>query len=217
MCWVCWSSSSTVAKPFGTRALVRSTSCWANFTCVCCWTRFGLRLIERPLRLAHQGFGLLERGFEIAGIHHRDHLARLDDVALVDKELGDAAGELGVDIDLIGFEPPVARGEAGRQAQLMLLPPEPSTPAAATSSSMARSASRGFRRLSGRVGACSMTAGRGWPSGSAVGGTPVSRLSPAFVGDRFCLYIKKLLRFGQSSGAPAVTRFSRSRPVAGSW
>ena len=33
---------STVAKPFGTRALVRSISRWANFTSVCCWTRFAL-------------------------------------------------------------------------------------------------------------------------------------------------------------------------------
>ena len=44
-----------------------------------------LRLVERTLRLAHQRLGLLQRGLDIAGIHHRDDLARRYHVAFIQK------------------------------------------------------------------------------------------------------------------------------------
>jgi hypothetical protein len=43
----------------------------------------------------------------------------------VDKELCGAAGKLGVDVDLVGFEATICRGDTRRQLRLMLLPPQP--------------------------------------------------------------------------------------------
>ena len=81
------------------------------------------RLFERPFRLAHQRLRFLQRCLEVAGIHHRDHLARPHDVAFVDEELRDAAGELCVDVNRVGFEPTIAIRDAGRQLHLMVPPP----------------------------------------------------------------------------------------------
>ena len=91
----------------------------------------GVSFLERLLRLPDLRFILAERSFQIARIHARHPLAGLDERAFVDKEGRDRARELGVDVDLVGLDPPVAPGDAGRQPRLMLLPPKPADPRAA--------------------------------------------------------------------------------------
>jgi hypothetical protein len=59
-------------------------------------------------------------------------LAGLDERAFVDKKGGDPARKLGADVDLVGLDPPIAPGNAGRQSRLMLLPPKPADSRAAT-------------------------------------------------------------------------------------
>ena len=61
----------------------------------------------------YQRFGLLQRGLEIARIHHRDDLARRHHVAFIDKKFRDAAGKLGVDVDLVGFEAAISEAMPG--------------------------------------------------------------------------------------------------------
>ena len=82
-------------------------------------------LVERPLRLAHHGLVLLQRGFEIARIHQRDQLARRNHVAFIDEQLRNAAGKLCVDVDLVGFEAAISGRDARRQPRLIVLPPRP--------------------------------------------------------------------------------------------
>ena len=81
------------------------------------------RFIDGSLRLQQQSLGPLERGFEVSRIHAGDGLAGMDHVALVDAQFRQAAGELGIDVDLVGFDAAVARDDARRQADLGLLPP----------------------------------------------------------------------------------------------
>jgi hypothetical protein len=101
------------SEALGTRALVRSSSCCASVTWVCCCARFAICLVERTLRLVHQCLGFLQGSLEIAGIHHRDDLACRHHVAFIDKKLRDAAGKLRVDVDFIGFEATISRGDSG--------------------------------------------------------------------------------------------------------
>jgi hypothetical protein len=54
----------------------------------------------------------MQRGGQILGVHAGEDLAGLDHVAFVGKHFGDAPGELGVDVDLVGLDPAVARREA---------------------------------------------------------------------------------------------------------
>ena len=75
---------------------MRSSSCCASVTWVCCCTRFALRLVEARCACWTCACAFFERGLEIARIHACDDLARRDHVALVDEELRDPAGELGV-------------------------------------------------------------------------------------------------------------------------
>jgi hypothetical protein len=84
-----------------------------------------LCLVERTLRLAYQRLGLLQRGLEIASIHHRDDLACRHHVAFIDKKFRDAPGKLGVDVDLVRFQATIPGGDARWQPHLMLLPPQP--------------------------------------------------------------------------------------------
>ena len=73
----------------------------------------GARLVDGSLRLLHLSLGLLERGFEVPRIHQGDDLAGIDHVALVDAQFGDAAGELGGDVDLVGLDAAVAEAMPG--------------------------------------------------------------------------------------------------------
>ena len=57
---------------------------------------------------AHLRLRFLQRSREILGVHARDDLAGFDHVAFVGKNFGDAPGELGVDVDLVRFDPAVA-------------------------------------------------------------------------------------------------------------
>ena len=81
------------------------------------------RFVDRALRLLLLRLGLFERRFEVLGIHAGHDLAGMHHVALVNQAFGQASGELGVDIDLVGLDPAVARDDAGGQRLLRLLPP----------------------------------------------------------------------------------------------
>ncbi len=78
----------------------------------------GVRLVEALLRLLDLRLGLVKRGREILGVHAGDDLPGFDHVALVGEHFGDAAGELGVDVDLVGLDPAVARRDPRRKAAL---------------------------------------------------------------------------------------------------
>jgi hypothetical protein len=78
---------------------------------------------NRFLRLLHLGFGFLQGGRDVLGIHAGDDLAGFEHVAFVGKYLGDAPGELGIDVDLVGFDPAVAPGNSWRQLRSGVFPP----------------------------------------------------------------------------------------------
>jgi hypothetical protein len=80
------------------------------------------RLVETLPGLLNLRFGLSKRRFEIPGIHAGERLGRFDHVAFVGEHLGDAPGELGVDVDLVRLDPAVAECYAGRQLRLRLSP-----------------------------------------------------------------------------------------------
>ena len=82
-----------------------------------------LGLIKHALILEHQLLILIELGLEITRVHHGEHLAGFHHVALIDVELRDPARELGVDIDLVGFEPTVPEGDACWQGRPRVQPP----------------------------------------------------------------------------------------------
>ena len=63
--------------------------------------------------------GLAERSFEIADIHAGEDLPRFHGVALIRQDRCDAAGELRLNIDLVGLGTPIAVSETGRQPGLM--------------------------------------------------------------------------------------------------
>ncbi len=67
-------------------------------------------------RLAHLGAGLVQLGVQHLGVHARNDLARLYEVTFVNGDFTDAAAQFGSDIDLCGFDAPVAAGEALAQA-----------------------------------------------------------------------------------------------------
>jgi hypothetical protein len=83
----------------------------------------GIGLLDGPLRLLHLGFELLQRGCEVPCVHTRDHLTGFDHVALVAEDFGDPPGKLGGDVDLVGFDAAVARGNPRRQLRPGMLPP----------------------------------------------------------------------------------------------
>ena len=80
-------------------------------------------------------------------LHHRDHLARRHDIALVDEELRDAARELRV-----GFEPTIAHSRCGAVAAFDDADARPT----ADEQYQTMSVTRSLRRCG--YGACSMTA-----------------------------------------------------------
>ena len=118
-----WSSSSTVAKPFGTRALVRSSSCLCKRNLGLLLREVGLGLVERVLRLATSAWDF----FSEAWISRVSIIATTWPALTMSpsstNKLGDAAGELGVDVDLVGFETAIAPGKARRQPCLGVPPP----------------------------------------------------------------------------------------------
>ena len=86
----------------------------------------GLLLLDRGL--GHREFALgdldLRLGrvalrFEHVGLHLDEFVADPDEIALLDHHLVDAAGELGGNVDLGGFEPPVAAVEL-RMRELLI-------------------------------------------------------------------------------------------------
>ena len=70
------------------------------------------RFIDRSLRLKDMSLGPLERRFEVSRVHSRDHLALAHHVAFLDPEFSHSAGELGSNVDFIGFDAAVARHDA---------------------------------------------------------------------------------------------------------
>ena len=68
------------------------------------------------LRLAHLSLGLGQLRLEHLSIHPRDDFAGLDEVALVDLDLGDPPGKLGRHVHLGGLDASVAAGESLAQA-----------------------------------------------------------------------------------------------------
>ena len=75
----------------------------------------GVGFLDGFLRQPHLGFGFLQRGRKVLGVHTCDDLAGFDHVTFVGKHFGDAPGELSVDVDLIRFDPAVAPGDPRRQ------------------------------------------------------------------------------------------------------
>ena len=86
-------------------------------------TTLALRLVEALLRLLDLRLGLLQRGLDVLRVHAGDDLPALDHVAFVGEHFGDAAGELGVDIDLVRLDPAVARYDPQGEAALPRMPP----------------------------------------------------------------------------------------------
>ena len=84
--------------------------------------RMACLIIETLLGLLDLRFGLSKRRLEIARVHAGKHLRRFDHVAFVGEHFGDAPRELGVDIDLVRLDPPVAERDTGRQLRLRLPP-----------------------------------------------------------------------------------------------
>jgi hypothetical protein len=82
----------------------------------------GARVIEALLRSLDLRLGLVLRGGEILGVHAGDDLAGFDHVAFVRRHFRNAPGELGVDVDLVGLDPAVARCDAYRKAALTRMP-----------------------------------------------------------------------------------------------
>jgi hypothetical protein len=58
--------------------------------------------------------GLLQRRRQIPGVHPRHDLASFDHIASVSEYLRDAPGELGVDVDLLGFDSAITEGDSQR-------------------------------------------------------------------------------------------------------
>ena len=83
----------------------------------------GARLVEAVTSLLDLSLRPLELRGKILCVHPGQHLPGFDHVAFVHEHLGDAAGELGVDIDLVRLDPAVAGGDASRQAALLQAPP----------------------------------------------------------------------------------------------
>ena len=123
-------------------------SCCASFTCACCCTTLALASSSAALRLLHLRLGSLQRGLNVAHIHAGDDLARLDQVALVDEQFGDASGEFGVDVDLVGLDAAISRHDPVRKLRQMLAPPiNPPAPRPAQIRATTRSTcQRDFRR-----------------------------------------------------------------------
>jgi hypothetical protein len=83
----------------------------------------GARLVEALLRPLDLSFGLLERGLYVPRVHAGDDLLGRNHVAFVRKHFDNAAGKLGVDIDLVRLYPSVARHDPERKAALPDMPP----------------------------------------------------------------------------------------------
>ena len=90
---------------------------------------------------------LAQLRFEGGGVHPGDDLAGLDRVALIEQDVLDAAGIFGGDVDLVGFQPAVAGGEAGGKRRLRKEVPGD---AAADHQRGADEIQRGFRLLAAR-------------------------------------------------------------------
>ena len=83
----------------------------------------GVRLVQALLRLLDLRLGLVKGGGEILGVHAGEDLPGFDHVAFVGEHFGDPAGELCVDVDLVGLDPAVARRDPRRKAALTHVPP----------------------------------------------------------------------------------------------
>src|SRR5690606_755225 len=72
------------------------------------------------------GFGFRQLGLESADLHAYQRLAFSDEIAFLDQDVVDAAGQFGRDIDLGGFDTAVSTGETRAGARLVeLVPAEP--------------------------------------------------------------------------------------------
>lgn len=76
-------------------------------------------------RLFNLRLRFLQRGLQVSRIHAGDHLANAYGAAFVDKKLGNAAGELGGDIDFIGLDAAVSRSDSNRQYGIRVFEPVP--------------------------------------------------------------------------------------------
>ncbi len=76
----------------------------------------GLRREDGILALAKLRPRLVELRLQYLGVHARQDLAGLNEIAFVDEDLQHSARALGGHVDLGGFDAPVARREALAQA-----------------------------------------------------------------------------------------------------
>src|SRR5690242_13865490 len=83
----------------------------------------GTGLVERPLGLTHLCARLLERLLQVPSIHPGHHLTGFHHIAFIRQQFHNAAGELGVDVDLVGLDASVAERDSRRQLAMVLLPP----------------------------------------------------------------------------------------------
>ena len=70
-------------------------------------------LLPRLAGLTQLRLGGAQRGLQVADVEPRQLGPGLDHLAFVHQHLGDAGRVLGGDVDLVGFDAAVARGEAG--------------------------------------------------------------------------------------------------------
>ena len=109
---------------------MRSSCCCASVTWVCCCARFAFASSSaRCAWLTSASDFFSEASRSRVSISATTWPAATMSPS-IDKELRDPAGELGVDVDFVGFEAAISGGDAGRQPRLMLLPPDQPMPAA---------------------------------------------------------------------------------------
>jgi hypothetical protein len=91
----------------------------------------GARLMEALLRCFYLSLGFLERGVNVPRVHARDDLLGRKQVAFVRVHFDNAAGKLGVDIDLVRLDPSVAKDDPEWKAGLPRMRPIGGAPAGA--------------------------------------------------------------------------------------
>ena len=85
--------------------------------------QIGIGLVNRPLRLLHLRLRLLERLLDIPGVHAGNHLPCGHHVADFGVQFRDPARKFGVNIDLVGLKPAVAKADPEGQLRLRVFPP----------------------------------------------------------------------------------------------